>query len=359
MKWLDLVLTVCKSECRLAFLDSLWKGPRKLNRTGVNYKTTLKISKEFIELGLISSDERRRYSLTPLGKFLACFLLGKFKGNPPEPEEINAYLDKEELFVGRRDVVKEILTCVKLKRDVVILGENGIGKTALLKYLKRRYLPEAIYVYSRPPSKIIEEIARSLDIPTKKRRMVDVLDDIERAHHSDTILLVDELERATKQTVYLLRKLRRMNFTIIGAGTEYPKSLEFYKEIRLRELSKKEARALVISSLRKELKEIPDDLINLITNHTGNPEKLGLYCTQAILLHREGELKTREDVHKHFGEPIFAKKFVLIPRSSFLPLAFLLISFRFLLYGTGNFRLGYWVAMVAYLMYFLRSLKRN
>ena len=46
-----------------------------------------------------------------------------------------------------------------------------------------------------------------LQTATKKRRMVDVLDDIERAHHSDTILLVDELERATKQTVYLLRKL--------------------------------------------------------------------------------------------------------------------------------------------------------
>ncbi len=359
MKWSDLVLTVCKSESRLAFLNSLWKGSRKLNRTGVSYKTALKISKEFRKLGLISSDEKGRYFLTPLGKFLACFLLGKFKGNPPEPEEINTYLDREELFIGRKGVIKEILACVKLKRDVVILGENGIGKTTLLKHLKRRYFPEAIYIYSRPPSKMIEEVARSLDISTKKRRMMDVLDDIERTHYSDAILLVDELERTTKQTVYLLRKLRRMNFTIIGAGTEYPKSLEFYKEIRLKELSEEEARALVISSLKKELEEIPNDLVNLIINHTGNPEKLGLYCTQAILLHREGELKTKEDVHKHFGEPIFAKKFALFPRSSFLPLAFLLLSLRYFFYGIRELEIGYIIGTIAYFLYFVRSLRRS
>ena len=264
MEWQDLMLRVVKSKNHLSFLEALWNKPRSLSQMPINYKTAHRISKEFLSLGLISQRENK-FSLTPLGKFIACFLLGKFQSHYPKPEEILTYIDGD--FIGRKDVIKEILSNVRMNRDVVIVGEKGIGKTALLKHLKARYLQDAIYVKARPSSRIVVKIAEKLGVPHRGKRVDELLEEIERIHHNPSVLLVDELERATKQTVYLLRKLKRMNFTIIGAGTEYPKSLEFYKEIKLRELSEEEARALVISSLRKELREVPDNLVNSENNN--------------------------------------------------------------------------------------------
>lgn len=356
MEWQDLMLKVVKSKNHLSFLEALWNKPRSLSQVPINYKTAHRISKEFLSLGLISQRENK-FSLTPLGKFIACFLLGKFQSHYPKPEEILTYIDGD--FIGRKDVIKEILWNVRMNRDVVIIGEKGIGKTALLKHLKARYLQDAIYVKARPSSRIVVKIAEKLGVPHRGKRVDELLEEIERIHHNPSVLLVDELERATKGSIYLLKQLRRMKFIIIGAGITYPKNLEFYREIRLRELSRQEAKALVINSLRKELRDVPEELVNLITSTTGNPEKLGLECTQAILLHREGELSTREKIHEHFGEPKFPRKFVLLPARALLPLGFLLLSLRFFFYGIREFEIGYIIGTIAYFLYFIRSLKKH
>ncbi len=351
------MLKACNSKNHLLVLEALYDRPAKMKKIkSVNYKTTARIIKQFTRHGLVVKN-RDYYSLSNKGRLIACFLLGKFNDLKPEIKT-EFILDKDEVYIQRKDIVEEVLYNLERKRSTLILGESGMGKTTLLKHLQQDYLKNSVLVNARPASNITEKLAQHLSIPLvttrgRRKRMFELLDDIVRKASEDLIVIIDEVEEATKQTKKIIKLLQRSGLTILGAGTS-SQGINFSAEVRLRGFTNEEASELIHKLIKNSgLVEYENELAKI-----GNPEELKNACEDLLIAHKMGDLKDKAE-YKSELKSRQLKKINLVSTYDLVSLGYLLITLRYVFYGQKMYSIGYLLSTVAYMMFFLFRRKRK
>lgn len=353
MDWKSLVLNACKSPNHFLVLESLYDKPLRMKAIKVvNYKTTARIIKGFLRQGLVTRNNDH-YSLSNIGKLLATFVLGKFSDLKPGIKT-EFVLDKDEAYVERKQAIEEVLYNLARKRNTLILGESGVGKTTLIKHLQRDYLKNSVLVSAKPASMITEKLAGHLSVPLvttkgRRKRITELMDDITRKISDDLVLIIDEVEDSTKQTFKLIKELQRAGITVLGAGTGN-KGINFSAEVRLKGLSREEAGGLIQDLLKGSgvKEEFTKDLVRI-----GNPEKIKNSCNDLIITNQMGELESNKALIKSELRNKQLRKINLISGYHIVSLGYLLITLRYIFYGQKQYQIGYLLSTMAYFIFFL------
>lgn len=353
MDWKSLVLNACKSTNHFLVLESLYEKPVRMKGIKVvNYKTTARIVKGFLKQGLVTK-YNDTYSLSNTGRLLATFILGKFTDLKPGIKT-DFVLDKDEAYIERKQVIEEVIYNLARKRSTIILGESGSGKTTLIKHLQADYLKNSVLVSAKPASMITEKLASHLSIPLvttkgRRKRIQELMDDITRKVSDDLVLIIDEVEDSTKQTIKLIKELQRAGITILGAGTGN-KGLNFNSEIRLKGLSKEEAGALINQLLKDS--GVSSEFIKELSN-LGNPERIKNSCNDLIITQNMGELDNNKASIKRELKQKQLRKINLISTYHLVSIGYLLITLRYVFYGQKQYQIGYLFSTAAYFIFFL------
>ena len=188
--------------------------------------------------------------------------------------------DQIDPVIGRDEEISRIIEilCRRTKNNPIILGEAGVGKSAIVEELSRRIynkeVPEKLY-----NKKIISISMASLVSGTKYRgefeeRMTKILKEIE--NNQEIILFIDEIhtlvgaggaEGAIDASNILKPALARGNVKIIGATTtlEYKKYIEDDKALsrRFQIVNIKEPSKEKTIEILQKLKPIYEEFYNV------------------------------------------------------------------------------------------------
>lgn len=355
MYWSELIFHSLKSVNHLKVLESLYEKPLLMKKIrGVNYKTTARIIKQLVKQGLISNN-KGLYSLTNLGLVITCFLTGKFNELKPEIKT-EFILDKDKPYVERKEFIEEVLYSLERKRSTLILGETGAGKTTLLNHLQSDYLKNSVMANSKPASQVIEKLAVHLSVKLtnpkgRRKRIFELLDEVIKKSPEDLIIIIDEVEEATKQTRKIIKILQRSGLTILSAGTE-SRGINFQSELKLRRLNKEEAGSLINQLLKDSgvNSELSNELVKI-----GNPERLKQACNDLIITNKMGELENKDKI-VNFRKELRNKQLKIINLIStydLINIAYLLITLRYFFYGQKQYHIGYLLSSLAYMIFFI------
>jgi len=147
--WSKLVQLCSKTKNHQLILEELFNSSKFFNEIkNVNKKTFYRIINTYLINGIVDKKENK-YSLTSKGKLLALTVLGKFESINTEIKQ-ELIFDNKDLFVENKEIITEILYNAERKKNVLLLGESGFGKTALLKRLNEKYLKGSVYAEIKP-----------------------------------------------------------------------------------------------------------------------------------------------------------------------------------------------------------------
>ena len=135
---------------------------------------------------------------------------------------------KVDPVIGRDEEIRKVIQVLarKTKNNVVLLGEPGVGKTAIVEGLAERIVKKDV------PASLQDKTIYELDMGALvagakyrgefEERLKAVLNKIKESNHK-TILFIDEIHRFNKsQQDYLLPFVEDGTIILIGATTENP-----------------------------------------------------------------------------------------------------------------------------------------
>jgi adenylate kinase family enzyme len=328
-------------------LEELFDKSKSFNEIkNVNKKTFYRIINSYLINGIAEKNENK-YSLTAKGKLLALVVLGKF-------ESINAELKNElvfdfkDLFIERKEVIDEIIYNAERKKNILILGESGFGKTALLKRLNEKYLKGSVYCEIKPIKTCLENICKAKGIGISKSANKSELLNKLRQDNNHIIVLLDSIESATINDKKIIKDLMRNNCQFIFAGINNKAFIDFDHLIRLKTLTNIEANQLVNKLLEGKCDNI-NEVIRIVQNSTNNtPDQIIKVCKQNLALK---ELNEENKLVEHIKPT--TNRINLISSNNVVNIAYLMITMRYLFYGQKQYEIGYWLSTVAYLIFFL------
>lgn len=347
MNWSNSFSLCLKSKNHLKTLDELYESSKTLKQIkNVNYKTLSRILNNYFKLGIVGKDNNKYY-LTNKGRLFSYLALGKFKDI--KYEYVNqTIVESKEVYVERIDVIKKILYNTKRKKHTLILGESGIGKTSLLKYLQKEYFKDSVYAEIKPVKYALESIASKLKLDFKKTtRTIELLNQIKKAK-PDLILLIDNLETATNQSSRVIKELQRSGVTIIGAGQYTKQTFTFDDTIKLRTLTNEECNQLVTALLSQEFENLEEIQQLILQNTDKKPENIKRVCKQTKVLKELDETAQIRNEIKPTN-----KKINILTTNSLVSLGYLLITLRYVFYGQKEYQIGYWLSTIAYFIFFM------
>ena len=353
MEWTNYFNLCLKSKNHLIILRELYSNSKSLKQfKTVNYKTLSRIINNFVKNGIVGKSENN-YFLTSKGKLFSYLILGKFESINYEYEN-KIVVENSNVYIERIEVIQKILFNVKRKNHVFIFGESGIGKTSLLKYLQTNYFKNSVYAEVKPIKYALEQIGNKLKLDFKKTiRTLELLNRIKKVN-PDLILLIDNLETATKQSSRIIKELQRSGIVIIGAGQYLKQQFSFDEKIKLRVLNKTECNELVSSLLSQEFENVNEIQELILQNTDKKPENIKRVCEQSKILQELDEnIKIRNEI-----KPT-NKKINLISTNTLVNLGYLLITLRYVFYGQKQYEIGYTLSTIAYLIFFFFKRKRK
>ena len=365
--WNKLILTCTRTKNHLLVLNQLVSQKSLRELEGLDYKKASKILSEFSKEGLVISKrvgKTKYFFLTNKGQLVNIFLSGSVQSKKLVKSDFDKiYFDKDEVIVERLDLIKELLYHLNRKRNVLLLGESGLGKTTLLKHLSKKYLPNSVYVESTPTKQLLEDVCEKLSIELKnikgrKKRIIELVDEIVEQENKELIILVDEFQDATSQVIKILKKLDRAGYVLLCAGLVDKGKIPFHRTLTIKPLTYFEVQDFVSQLLNQELEKYPDDLFNLIVNNSGNsPEGVKKYVDEILILKENKELDISNKKSKHWVTTQIKKfnysRINLISKNSLVNLGFLFLGIRYLAYGKREYQTGYMFAIAAYTIFFL------
>lgn len=273
-----------------------------------------------------------------------------------------------KVYVERKELKRKLMFQLERKRSVFLKAPKGYGKTTFLRHLSKE-LENSVYTMSRPRKYMLENIAEALEIKLKgergEKRTIRLLKDILKKKREEDLqfkILIDEVEYITKLGQEAVKKLKRVGYTVVAAGTEKPDRLEFKEKIELGPLNDKQATELVREVLAEEYEEVPERIIRVIVRKaSGSPEKLRNYAGDLVIAKRVDGLKieNRNKLHRLLNnlKNVSENKINLLPISGILGLASVFLALRYFFYGQEEYQLGYLFAMIAYMIYAIKRLK--
>lgn len=222
--------------------------------------------------------------------------------------------------MNRKETVKEILNNCRLGKSCVLIGESGVGKSYVLHQVK-------IGIFCCLPIKKMLE-----SITGKKGTINELL--ILALNSKPKTVIFDDYENLNKTGRKIITELQRKGYIFVTSSL---KEINDFESIKLERLNLNEA----LEGF-KEFK-IPKEKFKEIYEKSGG---LAHYINKYCMEYKNG-LKIEE------MKPISFKRINLLSSKSFLSLATLLITVRYYLYMSKDFKTGYVVAFAAYLIYFL------
>lgn len=272
-----------------------------------------------------------------------------------------------KVYIEREEIKEKLMFHLNRNRSIFLKAPKGYGKTTFLRHLSKE-LENSVYTMSRPRKYMLENIAEALDISLEsergKKRTIRLLKDIlkkKREEGVEFVLLIDEVEYITRLGQEAVKKMKRVGYTVLAAGTEEPERLEFQEKLELEPLSKEKARKLVKKVLKQEFEEPAEALVNFIMRKAGgSPEKLRDYAEELVIAKQMGDLKleNKPGLHNFLNRlKPNGKRINLLPSSIFMGMAALFLALRYFFYGQQEYQLGYLFAMVAYFIYALRRIR--
>lgn len=152
------------------------------------------------------------------------------------------------VFVGRKTQLGQIRAAVAKGENVLVLGRPGIGKTALLRAFAR----QTNSLFWREPNSLrplLLRICKRLGVKTRGLTVSELLDAVEEKSGMPLVLVIDDLETASRKAGRILTELSNCNSILIVAAAEgklkYNLDWTFEKRLTLPPLSRAEAKKLL------------------------------------------------------------------------------------------------------------------
>jgi len=345
--WLKLVQLCSKTKNHQLILEELSETSKSFNEIkNINKKTFYRIINSYLINGIAEKNENK-YSLTAKGKLLSLVVLGKFESINAELKE-QIIFDSQDLFIEKKEIIDEILYNIERKKNILLLGNSGFGKTALLKRLNDKYLKGSVYCEIKPIKTCLENICKAKGIITSKSANKQELMNKLRNDKNPIIVLLDSVELATFNDKRIIKDLMRNNYQFILAGTGNKAFLDFDHLIKLKPLTNLEANQLVVKLLEGKCDNI-NEVVRIVQNSTNNaPEQVIKVCEQNLALKKLNE-------ENKLGEHVkpTTNRINLISTDNIVNLGYLMITLRYLFYGQKEYEIGYWLSTAAYLIFFI------
>lgn len=244
---------------------------------------------------------------------------------------------EKKMHVIRKEIMEKLLYNLKYSINTVIIGNNGVGKTSLLKYLES-FAPNAYYIASAGPKQMLIQALKSAGINYKSSEISnDLLSKLKSI--KGLILLVDDADKLSKPAKRVLTELRA--HLIFSSEKEL---FNDFESLKLKGFNDKELRQYLKSLMLS--KEASMKSYNFIKKYSDSSP---LSIIKAVNLYEKG-LSTKQA----FSLYSFTSKRIEVLTVAFIvSIAYLFMSLRFLFYFQKNFQLGYALGTAAYLLFFL------
>lgn len=215
--------------------------------------------------------------------------------------KLNPKVQTDKYFIGRKEELKHINDLFHKKVNLLITGEQGIGKSRILAMLHHEKILRLddfkgvkttignmlLELYNGDKEKIIQLLTESAEINkviTKNSvaHLINLL--IKTTEKNEYTLIIDDITNVTPAGVTALEKLKN-HFHVIAAARQVKMShasfLSNYQKVEIKALSRIEATELIILLIKPMMSRIED--LEAFKNHIyeqtgGNP----LYISELI-----------------------------------------------------------------------------
>ena len=236
-----------------------------------------------------------------------------------------------------------IVKAVLKKESVHIKAGIGTGKTTLMKNLNE-VLKNSEYMMPGSKKETLVKTANALGFETSKKNTNELLSNVLEGLKTNTaILLIDDADEVTKSTRKLLEKLLSHGLIIVTIGLE-----------NILDLPEERMPRMSDSELLKVVKGVKPSIAKLIVKECSTPSEAVLAARKAMY----HDLSTKDKIHE-FIAGIRTKKKELMPVWSMTVIISLLLSMRYFYYMQREFKTGYTLALIAYCLRALSSLRKK
>lgn len=245
------------------------------------------------------------------------------------------------------DEFYKIINLIKYRKNILIKGEEGIGKTTLLKrvYL---YYRDCIFIDSGPPSYILKSIANFFNIKIPKTNTELLHGCTSEIQKWGLILLIDDIN-LRKPGINVLKKLKKSGLIIIAAGN---KEFDIFDEvIKLKPLSKGKSIEIAERILKQKFQKVPEGLLRDIAEiSNGMPGTIVKICRDIVRGYELGEVSLNRESIVSFLHRFKKRKSFSFPFYILISIAYMCLVARYIFYVKHQFNTGYIFAIVGYVI---------
>jgi hypothetical protein len=254
-------------------------------------------------------------------------------------------------MVNRIRELEFIRECVERRRNLLLLGPKGAGKTYLLKSAEVNF--KACYIEHLTVKNILEKLVAYLKVPTARSTRYMTIEEllglvlpVLRKRHK--VILLDNAESISKPVARLLEKLADQAVVLAAAQTK-PWAFRFREELVLTNLPRKDAKELAAKLLN--LKDA--FVLDLVaTKSLGNPGKICEICREfSIAVDRfDVDLLDRNSIARFFlgVKPHLPERINIFPVWALFVVGFGFLIFKYFFYSEADWNTGYMVAAMGY-----------
>ena len=257
-------------------------------------------------------------------------------------------------MIGRKKDIETIEETIRKQRSLLILGQKGMGKTTLLKHIRKT--EKACYVESTSVKQILIAILKHYRIQAERspkylttRELLYLIKPFVK--ENKTVLLVDDAESLSKSTANLLEKLEDMGVIIVGASQKKVWKFRFRETLELKYLSREESKELAERFLKKKSSALVLDLV--ATKSMGVPGKIKEICKDYKIAFENFDVNpfSKKSIFDFFIDirPHIPERIDIFPVWLLFVLGFGVLFVRNVMYSQGHFSDAYLIGAYGYL----------